>query len=39
VDHIPKLSDDVVNHKEAELQEWAYGFGYIRALIQATDEA
>ena len=39
VDHIPKLSDDVVNHKEAELQEWAYGFGYIRALIQAVDEA
>jgi mannonate dehydratase len=37
VDHISQLADDVPDRKEAELQEWAYGFGYIRALIQAAD--
>jgi mannonate dehydratase len=39
VDHISQLADSVPDKKEAELQQWAYGFGYIRALIQAADEA
>ena len=40
VDHVSQLADNVAdNKKEAELQQWAYGFGYIRALIQAADEA
>ncbi len=39
VDHISQLADSVPDRKEAELQEWAYGFGYIRALIQAADSA
>ena len=39
VDHISPLAPEVQNKKEVELQEWAYGFGYIRALIQAVDES
>ena len=39
VDHISQMADDVPDKKAAELQQWAYGFGYIRALIQAADEA
>jgi mannonate dehydratase len=39
VDHISQLADSVPDKKEAELQQWAYGFGYIRALIQAADES
>ena len=39
VDHISQLADNVSDKKEAELQQWAYGFGYIRALIQAADES
>ena len=38
VDHISQLAESVLEKKEAELQQWAYGFGYIRALIQAADE-
>ena len=38
VDHISQLAGSVPDKKEAELQQWAYGFGYIRALIQAADE-
>jgi mannonate dehydratase len=37
VDHVSQLADEVPDKKEVELQEWAYGFGYIRALIQAAD--
>ena len=39
VDHISQLADTVPNKKEVDLQQWAFGFGYIRALIQAVDEA
>jgi mannonate dehydratase len=38
VDHISQLAESVLEKKEAELQQWAYGFGYIRALIQAADD-
>lgn len=38
VDHISQLADSVADKKAAELQQWAYGFGYIRALIQGADE-
>jgi len=39
VDHISQLANAVADQKEAQLQQWAYGFGYIRALIQAADGA
>lgn len=38
VDHIPTVSPDVANKEQVELQEWAFGFGYIRALIQAVND-
>jgi mannonate dehydratase len=39
VDHVSQLAETVPDRKEARLQQWAFGFGYIRALIQAVDEA
>ena len=38
VDHISQMAGNGPDKKDAELQQWAYGFGYIRALIQAADE-